>query len=185
MLETPAITSACVSNCSTCRLLSPAANPFRTAIWVVSLERIILLSFLFSLKIRLGNSCDTPVKPWTPHRENMQAGPMRLVEYHRLIAVTENPMLQMPLNGPRQHDPLQVPALLDQILHLIPVRNARHILLDDRPIVQCLRNVVAGGTNQFDSPVKCRVIRPGAHKGRQERMVDIDNPGRIPRDELG
>src|SRR3712207_8933142 len=43
---------------------------------------------------------------------------------------------------------LQVPALLDQVLQPVAVRHPQHVLLDDRPLVQVGRRVVAGGADE-------------------------------------
>ena len=65
------------------------------------------------------------------------------------------------------------------------MRDAHQVLLDNRTIVENFRDVVAGGANQLHSPLKSLVVRFGADKGRQERMVDVDDALRILTDKLG
>src|SRR5262249_47719918 len=66
-----------------------------------------------------------------------------LIENHGLVAVAENAMFQVPGNASRQHGALQVAAFLDEVLHLIAMRDAHHILLNDRPVVQFRGDVMA------------------------------------------
>src|ERR1022692_1325689 len=109
----------------------------------------------------------------------------RLIEHDRFVAIAENAVLHVPHYSPRQDGLLDIPALLDEILHLIAMRNSHHILFDDRAVVERRRHVVARGADQFDSTLECRMVRPGAYESRQERMVYVDDPGWILRDELG
>src|ERR1039457_6236337 len=60
----------------------------------------------------------------------------RLIEDDRLVAVTQNAVFQMPGHRPRQHHSLQIAALATEIFHLLAMRDAHHILFDDRAIVQ-------------------------------------------------
>ena len=46
---------------------------------------------------------------------------------------------------------------------------------NDRPPVQLLGHVVAGGPNQLHAPLPGPVIGLGALEGRQERVVDVDH----------
>ena len=92
----------------------------------------------------------------------------RLIEHDRLVAITENSVLQMPHYGPRQHSPLDIPTLLYEIFHLIPMRNSHHVLFDDRAVVQCCRHIVARRADQFYPSCECHMIRPGAFEGRQK-----------------
>jgi hypothetical protein len=108
-----------------------------------------------------------------------------LIKHHRLACILQNPVLQVPRNGARQDHALQIPALPHQIFGLIPMGYARHVLLDDRPLVQFFGHVVAGGADQLYAAFPRRMIRPRAGEGRQKGMVHVDNVLRIPRNKVG
>ena len=84
----------------------------------------------------------------------------------------------MPAHRPRKHNALQVTAPRHQILHLVAMRNPRHILLDDRPLVEHLGHVVAGRANQLYAARVRRVVGFGSGKSRQKRVMHIDDPCR-------
>ncbi len=50
-----------------------------------------------------------------------------------------------------------------------------HPLLDNRPLIQPLRDKVRRRPNQLDAPIISLMIRLRALEARQERMVDIDD----------
>ena len=50
------------------------------------------------------------------------------------------------------------------------------LLLDDRAGVQLRRHVVRRRPDQLHPAVVCRLVRVGAHEGRQEAVVDVDQP---------
>ena len=60
----------------------------------------------------------------------------------------------MPTDCARQHHFFQVCALLHQIIQFVTVRNARHVLLDDRAIIQYFCYVMAGCADQFDAALE-------------------------------
>ena len=64
------------------------------------------------------------------------------------------------------------------------MRDAHHVLFDDGAIVQHRGHVMAGGADQFDAAVKCRVVGTGADEGGQERVVHVDDPRGILGDEF-
>src|ERR1019366_4872574 len=107
----------------------------------------------------------------------------RLIEDHRLIAITKNAMFQVPGYRARQDDALQVAALADEIFHLLAMRDAHHVLFDDGAIVQHRGHVMAGGADQFGPAVKCRGVGTGADEGGQERVVNVDDARGILLDE--
>ncbi len=72
-----------------------------------------------------------------------------LVEHHRLVSVAENAPVEMPAHGARQHQPLEVASPRNQIFDLIAVRDARHVLLDDRPVVENFGDIVARRSDQL------------------------------------
>ena len=51
-----------------------------------------------------------------------------------------------------------------------------HVLLDDRPLVQVVVDVVRGRADQLHAAVVRLVVRLGALEAGQERVVDVDRP---------
>ncbi len=94
-------------------------------------------------------------------------------------------MIQMPGDRAGQDYPLQIAAFADEIFHLFAMGDAHYVLFDDGAIVQRRGHVVAGGADQFYAAVKGRVVGTRAYECRQERMVNVDDPRRISRDEFG
>src|SRR5580700_6554282 len=71
------------------------------------------------------------------------------VKNDRFIAVAQDAMFEVPHYTARQHRALQIAAFFDQILNLVPMRNADYILFDDRTVIERRRDIVAGGADQF------------------------------------
>src|SRR5581483_2704762 len=107
------------------------------------------------------------------------------IEYDGFISVNEYSILDMPAHRARQHRLLQLAPFLQQIVELVAVRDAAGRLLDDRPVVELLGHVVAGGADQLDAALVRLVIRLRADERRQERMVDVDDAVAILGDESG
>src|SRR4029077_20954636 len=59
-----------------------------------------------------------------------------LLENDRFISVEQNAVFDMPADGSREHEPFDVPALLDQVLDRVAMRYACHGLLDDGPVIK-------------------------------------------------
>ena len=57
------------------------------------------------------------------------------------------------------------------------------VLLDDRALVQVGGGIVGGGADELHAAVVGLPIRVGADEGRQERVVDVDDPTRVSGDE--
>jgi hypothetical protein len=81
----------------------------------------------------------------------------------------------VPAYSAREHDAFQVTSLLDKVVYLVAVRYTGDVLLDDRPLVQLLRDVVAGGPNQFYAALECGMIGLGAGKSGKKGVVDVDD----------
>src|SRR6185437_6813619 len=75
-------------------------------------------------------------------------------EDHGLVGVGEDAMAKVPLHSAREHDPLQIPALLNQTRKLVVLRDARDILLDDWAFVQLLGHIMAGSSDQLYAACK-------------------------------
>ena len=61
-------------------------------------------------------------------------------------------------------------------LDRVAVRHARHVLLDDRPLVEVARRVVRGRADELHAALVGLVIGLAADERRQERVVDVDDP---------
>jgi len=57
----------------------------------------------------------------------------------------------------------------------VAVRHASDVLLDDGSLVQLLRDVVAGGPDQFYPTLERRMVGLGAGKGGKKGVVDVDD----------
>ena len=85
-------------------------------------------------------------------------------------------MVQVPTQGAGEHKTLEIPSTGNKVLHLVAMRDAGYILLDDRTIVQFLRDVVTCGSDQLHPSAKGCMIRFGSDKRGKERVVHVDNP---------
>ena len=91
---------------------------------------------------------------------------LNLVEDDGFVAITKDPVLEVPADGAGQDDPLKIPAALNEVFFLIAMRDADNVLLDDRPFVQHIGHIVAGRADQLytsfeggavgSRPLKCR-----------------------------
>ena len=80
----------------------------------------------------------------------------------------------MPAHRPRENDFLNIAAFLDEIFGRVTLVDADDILLDDGAIVENLRNVMSGGPDQLDSPLKGLMVRFRPDECGQEGVVNID-----------
>src|SRR6516225_6346465 len=90
----------------------------------------------------------------------------------------------MPVNCAREHNSLQIASLTQHVLHGVAMRNAHHVLLDDRAFVQRCCHVMSSGADQFDSSAKSLVVRFGAHKSWEKRMMNVDHSQQIMADKF-
>ena len=94
-------------------------------------------------------------------------------------------MLEVPSHRPRKHHLFKVAALGYQVFESIAMRDAGDVLLDDRSFIEGLGDVVAGGADEFDASFVGGMIWFRSNKGRQKRVMDIDDAPRVTGDELG
>ncbi len=106
------------------------------------------------------------------------------IENHRLPAIHQNAVIDVPAHRARQHHLFQIAALLQQVIEPVAVGDADHVLLDDRAFVEIGGDVMAGGADQFHAAVEGAVVRLGAAERGQKRVMDIDNSLRIAGDEV-
>ena len=66
----------------------------------------------------------------------------RLLEHDGAVVEDDDAVLEVRAHRARQHHALQVLPLADHVGHRVAVRDARHVLLDNRPRIQLRRRVV-------------------------------------------
>src|ERR1700674_3120791 len=103
-----------------------------------------------------------------------------LIEHHSLVPVEQHPVLDVPTHGTGEHNLFQIAAFLQQVVKRITVRDAHHVLLDDRTVVEYLGDVVAGRADQLHPPCERLVIGFGANESGQKGVMDVDDALRIP-----
>ena len=84
----------------------------------------------------------------------------------------------------REHDALDVAADALELLDALPVRDARDVLLDDRPGVELLGDVVRRRADDLHAALARAAVRIGADERRQERVVDVDHRHAEPVEEV-
>src|SRR4051794_29212856 len=89
-------------------------------------------------------------------------------------AVGHDAIFQVPLDGAREHEALDVAADPYEICAGVAVAHARDVLLDDRPLVELCRDVVRRRADHLDASLERPVVRARACEGGQKRMVDVD-----------
>src|SRR5215207_2519852 len=109
----------------------------------------------------------------------------RLLEDDSAVAVHEYSILQMPANRAGEDAPLDLASEADKVLHGVAVGYVRYVLVDDRPGVELLCYVVGSRADGLHAPLVGPAVRVRAGEGREERVVDIDDPTRVSSDELG
>ena len=59
----------------------------------------------------------------------------------------------------RQHGSFDVTAVTDEVINRVVMLDPDDVLLDDRPLIEILGDIVTGGANQLDASLKGTVIR--------------------------
>ena len=88
-------------------------------------------------------------------------------------------------HGSGQHDGLEVSALAREFGHRIAVGHTRDLLIEDRALVEFLGHVVRRRADEFHPSIVGLAVGVGSDEGREERVMDVDDPGPIGVDELG
>ncbi len=71
------------------------------------------------------------------------------IEHDCLVPVKQHAVLDVPAHSPRQHYFFQITAFLQQVVKRVAMGDADDILLNDRSIIENLRDVMAGSANQL------------------------------------
>ena len=91
----------------------------------------------------------------------------------------------MPADGAGEDAALEVAAHALQVVDGVAMRDARHVLLDDGAGVELGRDVVGRGSDDLHAALPGLPVRVGADEGGKERVVDVDDPAREPRHQVG
>ncbi len=83
---------------------------------------------------------------------------MRSVENHRLAIVHEYAVVDVPPHRARQDHLFQVATLFEKVFQPVAVRNTDDVLLDNRPLVEILRCVVARRADELYPALECPVV---------------------------
>ena len=86
----------------------------------------------------------------------------------------EHLVVQHLVHRAQQHHLLDIVPGLCQGVGIVAVVHLDDILLDDRALVEVVRHEVRRGADDLHAAGESLVIRLGAHEGRQEGMVDVD-----------
>src|ERR1039457_1894869 len=95
-------------------------------------------------------------------------------EDDRPPTVHDHPIVEVQRHRSREHEALDVAPDVLEVVGALAVVDADDVLVDDRPVVELLCDVVRGRADQLDAPLARLVIRVGARKRWQERVVDVD-----------
>src|SRR5690349_11864267 len=93
--------------------------------------------------------------------------PVRSVKDDGLVPVHQDAAFQMPRNRLGQHLSFQLATLPDKVLHPMTMRDARHVLMDDRAFIEIAGGVVRRGTDELHPAFMGLVIRAAAGEGRE------------------
>mmetsp|Transcript_30393 Transcript_30393/g.55109 ORF Transcript_30393/g.55109 Transcript_30393/m.55109 type:complete len:97 (-) Transcript_30393:774-1064(-) len=86
-------------------------------------------------------------------------------KYHALVAIHNNPVLQVCLHCSKEHFSLQNSSLGQQIINGIPMRNPGNVLFDYRALVQSFSGVMSRSTDKFDASSVGFVVGLCTNKG--------------------
>lgn len=84
-------------------------------------------------------------------------------------------MLQLQVNGSAEDTFFYVFTDPLEVTYAVSVADVGNVLRNNWPFVEVCGNVMAGSTNEFNAAREGAMIRAGAFKGWQERMVDVDD----------
>src|SRR6266850_2697248 len=137
--------------------------------------------------VKLGNifftGCCTPIS-----RELQTARQQRIeeesLEDDGFVAVEEDAVFNVPANRARQCHAFHVAALFDKVFERVAVRDARDALLNDRAVIENFGDVMRRGADELHAALVGLVMRLGADKRRQERVMNVDDLLRIVPDEI-
>src|SRR3546814_596174 len=101
-----------------------------------------------------------------------------LREDDRVRAVQYDSIVQVIAHGARQHPPLDIASLADQVVRPVPVAHMLHVLFDDRPLVEIGRHIMRRRADDLHAARMGLMIGFRALETAQEAMVDVDAAAR-------
>ena len=95
------------------------------------------------------------------------------------------PLLEHEPHRAGEHELLDVATGLGHAFGGVGVVYGRHVLGDDRPGVELGGDEMGRGPDQLHAAGEGLPVGACAGEGREERVMDVDHPAGIPRDEFG
>jgi hypothetical protein len=95
-------------------------------------------------------------------------------KYDGLRAVQKDAIFQIVVNGAGEDASLDVPPFSNQILRAVGMRNSLDILLDDRPFIEILSDVMGGCANELYASRVSLMVRLRSLESRKKRVMDVD-----------
>ena len=78
----------------------------------------------------------------------------------------------MTANRAGEDHALEVAAFADQVVNIVAMGDARHVLIDDGPLIELRGGVVHSRADELHSAFVGLVVRLLTHERRQEGVVD-------------
>src|SRR5580704_1227623 len=122
-----------------------------------------------------GRKAHHPGLSLRKRRDGDGAPGYELVEYHRLVSVSEDAVAEMQAHGAAEDGTLEVTSLADHVFDGIAVRDASHFLFDDWTFIQIHGHVVTRGPDQLHSPQESLMVRLCSDEGGEKRVMNIDD----------
>src|ERR1039457_563890 len=95
-------------------------------------------------------------------------------EDDRAPAVDDHAVVEVQRHRAGEHEALDVAPHALQLASALAVVDADDVLVDDRPVIELLGDVVRGRADQLDAPLARPAVRICAGERGQEGVVDID-----------
>jgi diguanylate cyclase (GGDEF)-like protein len=96
-------------------------------------------------------------------------------EHDGALLVDEHQVVEVRTDCAREHDALDVAADALKFGCVSAMVDAKHVLFDDRSVVEHFGDVVRGGADQLDAAFARPFVWPSARERRKERVVDVDD----------
>src|SRR5437667_5218260 len=96
------------------------------------------------------------------------------LENHRLVAVHQHAVLDMPAHRAGEHHALDIATDGGEIVGAQRMIDALDVLLDDRPLVELSGDVVRRRADQLDAAVMRLRVGLRTLEARQKTVVDVD-----------
>lgn len=91
------------------------------------------------------------------------------------MPVNDGAVVDMETDSLGNSDPFAVSAKANEVRRRVEMLHPLDLLLNDRAGIEVGCDVVAGGSDQFHSPLVGLLVGIGSDEGRQEAVVDVDD----------